>query len=63
MEKLIQEFADACRKNGLADNKKIKKYIFDVVYSEFKGKASKYHIKNVCDDIAESICLKLGIAC
>ncbi len=63
MEKLIQEFADACREKGLADNKKIEKYIFDVVYADDKGKASKTHNKNVCDDIAKSVCLKLGIAC
>ena len=63
MEKLIQEFADACREKGLANNKKIEKYIFDVVDADDKGKASKTHNKNVCDDIAKSVCLKLGIAC
>jgi len=62
MEKLISDFAEDCRLKGLITAKEVRKNIFDQVWPHYKGKAPKQRVEFVCDDLAESVCLRLGIA-
>jgi len=62
MEKLISELSEDCRLKNLTTAKAIRKNIFDLIWPNYEGKASRQRVKFVCDDLAESVCLQLGIA-
>lgn len=63
MEELISRYADRCKENNITTAKKILKYIFDDIWSQYKGKAPKWRVQFASEDIAESVCLRLGIVC
>lgn len=61
MDKLITDLAEDCRAKGITDAKKVKKNIFAIVWKDYKGRAPKWRVDAVCDDLTESVCLKMGI--
>ena len=61
MDKLIADLAEDCREKGLTTAKKIKKNIFALIWPDYKGRAPKWRVDAVCDDLTESVCLKMGI--
>ena len=63
MEELIARYADRYKDNKITTGKKVRKYIFDDIWKDYKGKAPKWRVQFAADDIAESVCLRLGIAC
>ena len=62
LDKLIIDLAEDCREKGLTTAKKIKKNVFDIIWADYKGKAPKWRVEMVCEDLSESVCLRLGIA-
>lgn len=58
-------FADQCCKDKDILKCKTRKEVFNEInnflQTSYKGRASVEHIKNVADDVTESVCIKLGI--
>lgn len=61
MNQLIKDLAQDCIDKGLKTAKKVKKNVFDLIWADYKGKAPKWRVEAVCDDLTESVCLKMGI--
>ena len=61
----MEEFIEQCCKDKDILACKTYKEIFNKIngflQKTYKGKASKAHIKNVAEDITESVALRLGI--
>ena len=60
-DKLVQDLADDCREKGLTTAKKVKTNVFNLIWVDYKGKAPKWRVQAVCDDLTESVCLNMGI--
>lgn len=63
MEKLVSDLAEDCRVNGKDTFKKVASHIFNILWKDYKGKpgAVRCRVSHVADDLAESVCLRLGI--
>lgn len=61
----IGQFADQCCKDKDILKCKTRKEVFNEInnclQAAYKGKASVEHIRNVADDVTESVCIKLKI--
>ena len=61
MEKLIADLAQDCLEKGLTTAKEVRRNVFGIVWADYKGKAPRWKVEAVCDDLTESVCLKTGI--
>ena len=59
MEEVIKQCCTECA--GMKTRKEVFKYIFKELWRDYKGKAPKWRVEHVADDITESVCLRLGI--
>lgn len=61
MEKLISQLVEDCKSKGITTEEGVKDNIFNIVWPNYEGRATRERVQSVCDDLAESVCLKLGI--
>lgn len=61
-QKFVEQCADFCKKAGLKTQKAIYEWLVADLMESYKGKAPKWKIESVAEDVTESICLKLNIA-
>ncbi|MBP5722159.1 MAG: hypothetical protein J6X18_01045 [Bacteroidales bacterium] len=61
MRKIILDLAQDCKDKGLNTAKQVKKNVFDNLWANYKGKAPKWRVEAICDDLTESVCLEMGI--
>lgn len=62
-EKLTNDFINEYGFTSKDTQSKILKKVNGFLQEKYKGKAPKAHIKNIAEDVTESICLKLNIPC
>ena len=61
VQKFINQCADFCKTAGLKTQKEVYDWLVSDLTEAYKGRASKWRIESVAEDITESICLKLNI--
>lgn len=61
IQKFINECANFCKKAGMKTQKQIYAWLVADLMETYKGRAPKWRIESVAEDITESICLKLNI--
>ena len=61
VQKFINQCADFCKTVGLKTQKEVYNWLVADLTETYKGRAPKWRIESVADDITESICLKLNI--
>ena len=57
----INQCADFCKTVGLKTQKEVYNWLVADLTETYKGRASKWRIESVAEDITESICMKLNI--
>ena len=60
-KKFVQQCADFCKTAGLKTQKEVYDWLVADLTETYKGRAPKWRIESVAEDITESICLKLNI--
>lgn len=61
--KFIEQCVEFCKKANLKTKKDIFNWLNADLQKEYKGKAPKWKIEWVAEDVTESICLKMRISC
>jgi len=61
VQKFINQCADFCKTVGLKTQKEVYNWLVADLTETYKGRAPKWRIESVAEDITESICLKLNI--
>jgi hypothetical protein len=61
IQKFINQCADFCKTTGLKTQKDVYDWLVADLTETYKGRAPKWRIESVAEDITESICLKLNI--
>lgn len=61
VQKYINECANFCKKAGLKTQKEVYNWLVADLTETYNGRAPKWKIESVAEDITESICLKLNI--
>jgi len=61
VQKFINQCADFCKTAGLKTQKEVYDWLVADLTDTYKGRAPKWKIESVAEDITESICLKLSI--
>ena len=61
VQKFINQCADFCKTAGLKAQKEVYDWLVADLTETYKGRAPKWRIESVAEDITESICLKLNI--
>lgn len=61
VQKYINQCADFCKTAGLKSKKEVYDWLVTDLTETYKGRASKWRIESVAEDITESVCLKLNI--
>ena len=61
VQKFINQCADFCKTAGLKTLKEVYDWLVADLTDTYKGRAPKWKIESVAEDITESICLKLNI--
>lgn len=59
MEEFIEQALQECTAKNITEEKKIFNYIFKSVWNSYKGKAPKWKVQAICEDIAESVYLRM----
>jgi disulfide oxidoreductase YuzD len=57
----IKQCADFCKSNGLKTQKEVYDWLVADLTKTYKGRAPKWKIESVAEDITESVCLELNI--
>lgn len=60
-EKFVEQCADFCKKANMRTQKEIYDWLNADLQEAYKGRAPKWKIESVAEDVTESICLKLNI--
>ena len=60
-QKFINQCADFCKTADLKTQKEVYDWLVSDLTETYKGRAPKWRIESVAEDITESICLKLNI--
>lgn len=60
-EKFVEQCADFCKKANMKTQKEIYDWLNADLQEAYKGRAPKWKIESVAEDVTESICLKLNI--
>ena len=61
VQKFINECANFCKKAGMKTQKQVYEWLLADLMETYKGKAPKWKLESIAEDITESICLKLNI--
>jgi hypothetical protein len=61
VKKFINQYADFCKAAGLKTQKEVYDWLVADLTETYNGRAPKWRIESVAEDITESICLKLNI--
>ena len=61
VQKFINQCADFCKTACLKTQKEVYDWLVADLTETYKGRAPKWKIESVAEDITESICLKLNI--
>jgi hypothetical protein len=61
VQKFINQCADFCKTAGLKTQKDVYDWLVGDLTETYKGRAPKWKIESVAEDITESVCLKLNI--
>lgn len=61
VQKFINQCAYFCKTAGLETQKQVYEWLLADLMETYKGKAPKWKLEWVAEDITESICLKLNI--
>ena len=61
IQKFINQCADFCKTAALKTQKEVYDWLVADLTETYKGRAPKWKIESVAEDITESICLKLNI--
>ena len=61
VQKFINKCADFCKTAGLKTQKEVYDWLVADLTDTYKGRAPKWKIESVAEDVTESICLKLNI--
>ena len=61
VQKFINQYADFCKTAGLKTQKEVYDWLVADLTDTYKGRAPKWKIESVAEDITKSICLKLNI--
>ena len=61
VQKFINQCVDFCKKAGMKTQKQVYEWLLADLMETYKGKAPKWRIESVAEDLTESICLKLNI--
>jgi len=61
VQKFINQCADFCKTAGLKTQKEVYDWLVADLTETYKGRAPKWRIESVAEDITESIYLKLNI--
>ena len=57
LEKLVSDLVRDCREKNLTSARMVGKNIFDFIWPKYKGRAPRWKVKAVAEDLAESVCL------
>ena len=60
-QKFVGQCADFCKKTNLKTQKAIYEWLVADLMESYNGKAPKWKIESIAEDMTESICLKLNI--
>ena len=61
IQKFINQCADFCKTAVMKTQKEVYDWLVADLTDTYKGRAPKWKIESVAEDITESICLKLNI--
>lgn len=61
VQKFVNQCADFCKTASMKSQKQIYDWLLADLMETYKGRAPKWRIESVAEDITESICLKLNI--
>ena len=61
VQKFINQCAEFCKTAGLKTQKEVYDWLVADLTDTYKGRAPKWKIESIAEDITESICLKLNI--
>lgn len=62
-QKFINTCVNFCKKSGMKTKESIFGFISEQLHDEYKDKVEKWKIDWFAEDVTESICLKMKIAC
>lgn len=60
-QKFVEQCAKFCKTAGLKTQKAIYEWLNSDLQKDYKGRAPKWKIASIAEDVTESICLKLNI--
>ena len=61
VQKFINQCAEFCKTAGLKTQKEVYDWLVADLTDTYKGRAPKWKIESIAEDITESICLKMRI--
>ena len=61
VQKFINQCADFCKTADLKTQKEVYDWLVADLTETYKGRAPKWRIESVAEDVTEGICLKLNI--
>lgn len=61
IQRYINQCADFCKTANMKSQKQIYDWLVADLTEAYKGRAPKWRIESVAEDLTESICLKLNI--
>ena len=61
VQKFIEQCAEFCKKANMKTQKQVYNWLLADLMEDYQGRAPKWKIESVAEDITESICLKLNI--
>lgn len=61
VQKFINECSAFCKKAGMKAQKQVYEWLLADLMETYNGKAPKWRIESIAEDLTESICLKLNI--
>ena len=61
VQKFINQCADFCKTASLKTQKEVYDWLVADLTETYKGRAPKWKIESIAEDITKSICLKLNI--
>jgi hypothetical protein len=62
-EKFIKQCVSFCKTANMKTKEEVFKWMNGELQKDYEGKAPKWKIESVAEDVTESICLKMGISC
>ena len=60
-QRFVEQCVKFCKSAGLTTQQSIYEWLNNDLQNDYKGRAPKWKIESVAEDITESICLKLNI--